>query len=127
MSPSDEQAERFFDAVALAYYKGRLELHGHSFPVMERSGASLAAWRFEEDGYNARESLEHLVGRKDHPFMKEAGLDTWQKRLMYFLKPVARHFGVNDETLLQRYMRHNLPTHMLEAGIDPTPFLGVKS
>jgi hypothetical protein len=98
-------------------------LHGHAFAVHARSTAEHEDWRADEDGLNARESLEHLVDDASHPFMLKAGLDTWQKRLMYFLKPVARHFGVDDEALLQRYLRHNLPTHMVEAGLDPIPFL----
>ena len=113
---NDEQVSRFFKGVSLIY-KGRLNLHGHSFPIMERSNAKREDWRRKEDGMNARESLEYLVEIKDHPFMEEAGLDTWQKRLMYFLKPVSRHFDVDDETVLQSYMRHNLPTHLLEEGL----------
>lgn len=106
----------------MGYYKGQLVLHGHAFAVHARSLAFPEDCRAEEDGLNARESLEHLVDSPG-PLVREAGLDTWQKRLMYFLKPVARHFGVDDEALLRKYLSHNLPTHMMEAGLDPMPFL----
>ncbi len=106
----------------MGYYKGQLVLHGHAFAVHARSLAFPEDCRAEEDGLNARESLEHLVDSAG-PLVREAGLDTWQKRLMYFLKPVARHFGVDDEALLRKYLSHNLPTHVMEAGLDPIPLL----
>jgi len=118
-----ENTDLFFEMVKLACNPRCLVIHGHEFCIREKSNATQEDWRKEEDEMNARESLESIVDEKDHPFMKEAKLDTWQKRLMYFLKPVARHFKVDDESLLQRYMRHNLPTHAMEAGLSPLPFI----
>ena len=111
----------------MAYYKGQLVLHGHTFAIHARSRAKREDWRREEDGLNARESLELLVGDASHSFVLESGLDTWQKRLMYFLKPVAQHFETDSGMLLQGYMRHNLPAHMLEAGVDPMGFLEARA
>jgi hypothetical protein len=118
-----ERASLFFKLVGLAGKTEWMEIHGHEFPMVTRSGCSQEGCRVEEDYMNARESLEDLVDDENHPFAKQAGLDTWQKRLMYFLKPTARHYGLDDEILLQKYMRHNMPTHMMEAGVDPIPWL----
>ena len=122
-----ERTDLFFEVVKIACNPGRLVIHGHEFCIKEKSNATQEDWRKEEDEMNARESLESIVDEKDHPFMREANLDTWQKRLMYFLKPVARHFGVDDASLLERYVRHNLPTHVMEAGLNPIPFLETNS
>ena len=40
----------------MAYYKGQLVLHGHTFAIHARSRAKREDWRREEDGLNARES-----------------------------------------------------------------------
>ena len=108
----------------MSYYKGQLVLHNYAFPIHEKSDHEQEDFRREINRLNARESLENLVDYNENTtFVRQFGLDTWQKRLMYFLKPIARHFEVDDEELLQRYIRHTLPSHMMEAGINPVPYL----
>jgi hypothetical protein len=108
----------------MAYYEGQLVIHNYVFPIHKKNDHENLDFRREMDGLNARESLKNLVDYNENTaFLREFGLDTWQKRLMYFLKPVARYFEVDDEALLQRYIRHTLPSHTMEAGINPVPFL----
>jgi len=98
-------------------------LHGCAFAMEDRSDARREDWRKEEDlSFAARDSLWRLVHREDHPINARFGLGTWQTRLMFFYKPVARHYGIDPDALLREFNRHYLPTLTKEAGLNPLLF-----
>lgn len=71
----------------------------------------------EENEWAAMETLGRVVVYK-WPEVPPMWTDTpatesWQSYLMYLLKPICRHYQVNDDNVLAKFMRHYLMTIML--------------
>jgi hypothetical protein len=70
-----------------------------------------------EDEWAAMETLGRLVVFR-WPVVPPMWADSpvvenWQAYLMYLLKPVCRHYAVNDEVVLTMFMKHYLLSIMI--------------
>ena len=100
------------------------------FPAAPRSTAQNPAHRAEEDlAFGARDTLEdiRLHGLEFAARQGRLGLwDTWQALLMDAVKPVARHFQVDADALLEGWVRHYGPGLFAASGkmVRPRPQAG---
>jgi hypothetical protein len=71
----------------------------------------------EENEWAASETLGRLVVHKwpevPPPWVGSAAVESWQSYLMHLLKPVCRHYAVNDEVVLGKFRRHYLMSIMV--------------
>jgi hypothetical protein len=90
-----------------------LVIHERRFRCEPHSDASNPQYKLEEDVYNAAVTLEYLRkrGPQDPKWVEDFkwSSETWQNWMMYMLKPVARHYGVDDSEVLALWTRHYVP------------------
>lgn len=95
----------------------KCEPHYRDNPSPDSPPEEAARYQREEDEWAAGEVLGTLVVHKwpEVPpvWAGTAVSETWQAYLMYLLKPVSRHYGVDDSAVLSRFMRHYLPSILL--------------
>lgn len=80
----------------------QIMIEGKAYPVQQRSRNPKLKGRAEEDLLFARESLDDLVWSRRH-------VESQVPAAMYFLNPVALHFNVKPDALLEAWAFHSGP------------------